>query len=124
VISTETLTQRYLAKNCSAESVKTRFVHSRLPADCVLLLSPATFLLELGYEPVLAADQRTGGSAPEIHIHPAAADLSGDHDNGRFGQIVLGSINSASPRFTTFGITASDGAAAASVLEGVVTWQT
>ena len=38
-----------------------------------LRLSPATFYPELWDELVSAADQRTGGSAPEIHIHPAAA---------------------------------------------------
>jgi hypothetical protein len=32
------------------------------------------FQPELWYEPVLAADQRAGGSAPEIYIHHAVAD--------------------------------------------------
>jgi hypothetical protein len=79
------------------------------------------FLPELWYEPVLAADQGTGGSAPEIHIHPAAEDRSGDHDNGGFGQIMLASINSAPPRLTTFGTSASGSAAASSASEGVAT---
>jgi hypothetical protein len=41
--------------------------------------------------------------------------------NGRFGQIMLASINSTSPRFTIFGTGASGGAAASSASEGVVT---
>jgi hypothetical protein len=39
----------------------------------------------------------------------------------RFGQIMLASINSAPPLFTTFGAGAGGGAAASSASEGVVT---
>jgi hypothetical protein len=49
VISAEAFAGRSgtLPKDCFAESVKTRFVHSRMPTGRALRLSPATFKPEL-----------------------------------------------------------------------------